>query len=72
MGEGIRDCALRLDQIQPALDQTDVAGHSVDAVGQVCVLSLKQADALLQLDEIGFDLAEVAPHRSEKIEDQIW
>jgi hypothetical protein len=49
-----------LDQIEPALDQDDIAGDSIDPGGETRVLPFKQTHSLLEFRQVRLDLYEVA------------
>jgi len=59
------------DEIEPAFDQDDVAAHSVDPARQIGILTFEEADVLLDLDQIGLDLRDIATDNPEMLEDQI-
>ena len=62
---------LGFGEIEPTRDQGDVAGHLVNSARQIGVLTFEEADALLDLDQLGLDLRDIATDRLEMIEDQI-
>ena len=62
---------LGFNEIEPAFDQDDVAGHSVDPARQIGILTFEEADALLDLDQIGLDLRHIATDSLEMLENQI-
>jgi hypothetical protein len=62
---------LTFNEIEPGLDQGDVAGHSVDRARQIGILTFEGADALLDLDQLGPDLRDIATDSPELLKNQI-
>jgi hypothetical protein len=60
-----------LDEVQAPLDQRDVAGDPVHPAKNIGILGFEPAEPLFDLDQIGFDLGNIAANGAEVLEDQI-
>src|SRR5271166_4248953 len=57
------------DEVEPTLDQGDVAGHPIDPARDVGVLRLDQTQPLLDFDQIGLHFRDIAANGAEVFED---
>jgi hypothetical protein len=58
-------------EIEPAFDQRNVADDTVYPTRQIGILAFKEPDALLDFDQVGLDLTDIAADSPEALKYQI-